>query len=1196
LQCSDFATRLFNSLLHISRFHYAYLDGQQSDLALMRAQDQHTGDPNIRAESPVERELRWLINNTDEPFLLLDRDLQVVTFNRQFEKMYQLHFGVLVKKGIPVIDLVLPERRPALMALYQEVLEGAEKESVLQLDHADGSYHVFESRYRPARDEQRRIIGIFITAKDVTEQLRAKRQLENTLHSLNERVKEQQCLYRITRLSHEETSINRLFEKAVSLIPSGLQHPEIAEASISYGGRRFKTPDFRHVEQKLTSQRTLNNGETLLVEAGYLATKSGGASCFLTEEVRLLEGIADMLALQVEQLLARALQTDEQRRYVSMFQSAPALICIVRAIDLRIEFANPFFEKAAGMTSVRDLRFPEIFGFDPGFDIEALLRQVIESGKEIVEREVPARINQIRSGELETRYINLAFQPYRDPHGNITGVIIYGIDLSMQVHARKALADSEQNYRTVFEENPQPIWVVEPGTLQFLEANKEACRKYGYSREEFLKMSLRDIRPAEEAVRLAHLRWYDESEAAGAYQGVWRHISKTGRQLDVQISSHQIIYAGKSAILIQANDITERMEAERALAKLQTNQEALINNTNDLIWSVDNQLRLITANRAFIESLQASAGRTVKPGDDLIMRDVFPDEFLNAWVAMYERGLSGESFEAEIYTAAGEGYAESWAQVRINPIKGPFGIIGIACYSRDITVSRNFEKRLISINQKLETAQQIAKLGYWELDMVNGKLFWTDEVFEIWGVSRQFFEPSLDTFIETMHPDDRADFALINEQIMEQGASLDFEHRVILPNGEIKTVREKGEIIRNEQGVPIRLEGTVQDITEQVKQLNEIIAIQQNLDTVINSTSDMIWSVSTELELVTANTAFQNSMQKLLGREVKPGDRVADSGFSEELIQIWTERYRRALAGESYQLEDAYLYPGDREKHFYIMSLSPVFHKDRTTKGVVCYARDITALKRSRDRLHQLNQQLVRKTEELVTSNIELERFAYVASHDLQEPLRMVSSFLQLLDRKYGNKLDDTAREYVRFAVNGADKMKRLIQDLLDYSRLDSGRDELGDTDMNQIVQEVIYTLDDRIKMRGALIEVGQLPVLSDTNRTQMFQLIQNLVNNGLKYNEQSQPIVRIDALEQADHWLFTVNDNGIGIEPRFFDRIFVVFQRLHSQSQYNGTGIGLSVCKKIVERAGGNIWVESALGQGSTFSFTIPKKRIQNN
>lgn len=250
---------------------------------------------------------------------------------------------------------------------------------------------------------------------------------------------------------------------------------------------------------------------------------------------------------------------------------------------------------------------------------------------------------------------------------------------------------------------------------------------------------------------------------------------------------------------------------------------------------------------------------------------------------------------------------------------------------------------------------------------------------------------------------------------------------------------------------------------------------------------------------------------------------------------------------------------------------------------------DITERKRNEQELRNLNEQIKKRAEELAASNAELERFAYVASHDLQEPLRMISSFMQLLQRKYTNQLDETANQYIRYAVDGADRMKKLILDLLEYSRIGTNRDQFTDIDMEEVIGQVMQTFDGRILETGALVKVQSMPVIT-ANRTQMIQLLQNLVGNALKYNNTPVPEVEVGCEEKNDIWQFFVKDNGIGIEQKYFDKVFAIFQRLHNKSQFSGTGIGLAICKKITEKHGGNIWIESDIGKGSSFFFTIKK------
>ena len=224
---------------------------------------------------------------------------------------------------------------------------------------------------------------------------------------------------------------------------------------------------------------------------------------------------------------------------------------------------------------------------------------------------------------------------------------------------------------------------------------------------------------------------------------------------------------------------------------------------------------------------------------------------------------------------------------------------------------------------------------------------------------------------------------------------------------------------------------------------------------------------------------------------------------------------------------------------------------------------------------------------ELARSNAELEQFAYVASHDLQEPLRMVASYVGLLERRYRGKLDDDADDFIEFAVDGARRMQALLNGLLDLSRVGTRGREPEPTDSEAVLRDALLNLEQAIGEAGAEVSHDPMPtVLGD--RIQLTQLFQNLISNAVKFNASRRPRVAVTARRAGSMWEFRVADNGIGIDPAHFERIFQVFQRLHTRETYAGTGIGLAVCRKIVERHGGTIWIESAKGQGATFCFTL--------
>jgi signal transduction histidine kinase len=231
---------------------------------------------------------------------------------------------------------------------------------------------------------------------------------------------------------------------------------------------------------------------------------------------------------------------------------------------------------------------------------------------------------------------------------------------------------------------------------------------------------------------------------------------------------------------------------------------------------------------------------------------------------------------------------------------------------------------------------------------------------------------------------------------------------------------------------------------------------------------------------------------------------------------------------------------------------------------------------------------LARKVEELARSNADLEQFAFVASHDLQEPLRMVTAYTQLLRERYRGQLDENADKYIAYATEGAMRMQTLIQDLLAFSRIGRKGFVSGRTDCGAAMAEVMMSMGTAIQESGATISYAGLPVVW-SDRLQITQLFQNLIANAIKFRSGEPPVISVQAEKSGEQWLFSVSDNGIGIAPEHADNIFVVFQRLHTRTEYPGNGIGLAICKKIVERWGGKIWVESEAGHGCTFKFTLP-------
>ena len=332
---------------------------------------------------------------------------------------------------------------------------------------------------------------------------------------------------------------------------------------------------------------------------------------------------------------------------------------------------------------------------------------------------------------------------------------------------------------------------------------------------------------------------------------------------------------------------------------------------------------------------------------------------------------------------------------------------------------------------------------------------------------------------------------------------------------------------------------------------------------------------------VQAEKQFGYSRDELVGQKVK---NIIPEGFAERLIADGTRSAAEALAQQIGTGIELIARRKEGSEFPIEIMLSPL----ESAEGILVTAaiRDISERKKSEEHL-------LKTVGELKRSNEELQQFAYVSSHDLQEPLRMVASYTQLLAKRYKGRLDSDADEFIAFAVDGCNRMQGLIQDLLAYSRAGTTGKSLCEVSGEDALQGALTNLRITIEQSGALVSHDSLPAIR-TDETQLTQVFQNLVGNAIKYRSAEVPLVHVSATKNdGNEWIFAVRDNGLGIDPQYFERIFVLFQRLHGRNEFEGTGIGLAICKKVLERLGGRIWVESQLEKGSTFYFALPERGV---
>ncbi len=390
--------------------------------------------------------------------------------------------------------------------------------------------------------------------------------------------------------------------------------------------------------------------------------------------------------------------------------------------------------------------------------------------------------------------------------------------------------------------------------------------------------------------------------------------------------------------------------------------------------------------------------------------------------------------------------------------------------------------------------------------------------------------------------------------------------------------------IKDSKGNIVQWFGTNTDISELKRAEKELRIVQEKLNLALENANIGIW----EWDLRTNEMIWDERMEKMF--ELKPGSFAKSfksfAGLiNEEDISHIQTAVKKSLENDI-PFEVMFRTRSENNNSKYI-SLKGLVNKDNYGRSISItgVSFDITGLREGTERLiNKLN-------EELLRSNKDLQQFAYVASHDLQEPLRMVSSFTQLLAKRYQGKLDQDANDYIKFAVEGSKRMYDMLNGLLAYSRVETKGKDFGNVKVNDVLEKVIQNLKLKIEEKNAKIEIKELPVIT-ADETQLIQLFQNLIGNGIKFNTGT-PSIYISSKIDDDNYIFSVRDNGMGIENQYFSRIFQIFQRLHLREEYEGIGIGLAVCKRIVERHGGKIWVESDPGKGSMFIFTIPKNLV---
>jgi PAS domain S-box-containing protein len=724
---------------------------------------------------------------------------------------------------------------------------------------------------------------------------------------------------------------------------------------------------------------------------------------------------------------------------------------------------------------------------------------------------------------------------------------------------------------------------------RYLGVNRAWEEFFGLSAAEFVGRKVADLYPQDPAIAERHARMDDELYARGGRQSYEIELRTRKGELRTALYYKSTIDGPEgvpTGLIGTIVDITDRKRAEAALRASEASYRATFELAGSGVAHIGLDRRFIRVNRRLCEILGYSeaelltlTGRQISHPDDLNIID-------SQRPALYAGKIDRVHVEKRYVRKDGTPVWVAFSMVVERDAEGrPLYEIGI--YD-DITGRKLAEDALRDNEERWRAVIDSANDGILIYDKALNISFGNRAAEAILGLplAALLGKPGFTSLLPCVHadgtpiaPDERP-----TRMTLRAGRPLT-AHVVGIrrPDGSLTWLSVKTAFLR--RGGESDWYGVVSTIADVTLQRNAEQALRES-EARFRQTFELAGSGMAHVDLDGRLLRVNRRLREILGRSEQElvGLSVKDISHPED--RDVTDRQRaRVRSGE---LEVAHFEKryvrADGQTVWVDLAVALARSADGTPLYEIAVFDDITERKQADAALRAAH-------EELKRSNSELEQFAYVASHDLQEPLRMVSSYTQLIQRRYGDKLDGDAKEFMHYVVDGAARMKQLIEDLLAYSRVGTKGKQFREIELEAALKRAVTNLRAAIEESGAAVTWDPLPRLS-ADDVQLAQLFQNLIGNALKFRGAGVPRIHVSAVERESDWEFAVRDNGIGIEPQYFERIFMVFQRLHTKGEYPGTGIGLAICKKVVERHRGEIWVTSQPGEGSQFHFTLPKTR----
>ncbi len=761
-----------------------------------------------------------------------------------------------------------------------------------------------------------------------------------------------------------------------------------------------------------------------------------------------------------------------------------------------------------------------------------------------------------------------------------TGISVYFVDITQRKIANAEIAKSEEKRMLIMNGALDAIISIDTSeSITFWNAQAEVI--FGWKAEEVMGKPLSDM-IIPEPFRKYHVEGLKNYLKTGEGKALnvlleLSAIRRNGEEFPIELTVIPIKQGGEEFFCAFIRDITQRKNSERKLIENENYLRTILDNEPECVKILNNKGELLSMNPAGLAMIEADNEQQVLGHrmTDLVNKDY--QLGFNRLSKEVFKGNSG-SFEFEITGLKG---GCRWLETHAVPLKDTTGkIVNLLGVTRDITERKKAESELLNaFNERTSILERITE-AFVSLDANWRYTYMNKQAGEIFNRDP---EKIIGKHIWTEFPEGlNQPFHLAYEKAMATQEYIYLEEHY-----EPYDSWFENHIYPSPDGISIFF----RDVTERKRSEKKLKMANERFEKVTEATNDVIWDWDMESDTFFRSNAIDNFFGVGTSKILEKKDFWNDNFHKDDIPKIKSSLQKAMDDPDCKRWEEKYRILNNNNEIFYVIDRGLILrNKNGKAIRMVGAMTNITEQKKQEGKLIELNQSLNEQALELKRSNEELEQFAFVASHDLQEPLRMITSFLDQLKRKYADRLDEKGQQYIYFATDGAKRMKQIILDLLLYSRANKPTEQSELINLNEIISEYNLLRRQVIAEKKATITFDGLPSI-ETYRAPITQIFHCLLDNALKYvDEYKSPCIEIGAIEKENVWQFSIKDNGVGIDPKFYDKIFIIFQRLQNRKEDDGTGIGLAITKRSVEFLGGEIWVDSEKDKGSTFYFTISK------